>query len=47
MLNPYTVQELRFDGDYVTNVVDVKASKLHTDNRTNEGIDSASVYDVA
>ena len=45
-LNKYTIQELRFDGEYVTDVKDVPASKTHTNNTTNAKIEDMDVYDV-
>jgi hypothetical protein len=46
MLSPYTVQELRYDGEYVTDVKGVNNSKFHTSNETNANIENRDVYDV-
>ncbi len=45
-LKKFHVQELRYDGDYVTNIVDVKADKVMDSNQTMEKIDKMDVYDV-
>ena len=46
MITKYTVQELRFDGEYVTDVKNVAANKTHTNNQTNRNIEDMYVYDV-
>ena len=43
-LNPFNVQELRFDGDYVTDIRDLDADDLYTNNTVK--IDSESVYQM-
>ena len=45
-LKKFHVQELRFDGDYVTSIVDVKDSKVMGDNVDKKTIDKMDVYDV-